>query len=220
MRKKEVLARLLRAGGGFRVATAVRGRSASELHVLAYHRILPAVSDAEYPFDVELISADPEQFDWQMSWLAKNFTPVSVSDVADSLDKGKALPAGAVVVTFDDGYMDNYVHAFPVLKSRGIPACIFLSTEYVGTFRPYWFESVAQVLMSAPAQSVRIPAVDEMLPRAGKRGTRREDIRWVLSVLKRLPDELRRANMAALELQVNGAGDAAARFGAHAMDWT
>ncbi len=220
MRKKELLARLVRACGGIRVATAVRGRSTGELLVLAYHRVLPVVSETEYPFDVELVSADPEQFDWQMSWIAKHFTPVSVSEIVDCLDKGKSLPAGAVAVTFDDGFMDNYTYAFPVLRSRSIPACVFLSTEYVGTYRPYWFEAVAQVLMNAPVRSVRLPVVDELLPRADERRIRREDVRMVLSVLKRLPDELRRANMDALEPHVSGELDAGVGFGAHAMDWT
>ena len=177
MRKKEVCARLLRAIGGTRAATALRRRSRSELLVLAYHRILPTEPETEYPFDIELISADPEQFGWQMSWISEHFTPMAVSEIVDCLENGRSLPAGAVAVTFDDGFIDNYTHAFPVLRSRNIPACVFLSTEYVGKFRPYWFEAIAQLLMSAPVGSVRLPAIDALLPRADERRIRREDIR-------------------------------------------
>jgi len=220
MRKKEVFARLLRAIGGTRAATAMRRRSRSELLVLAYHRILPTEPEAEYPFDIELVSADPEQFDWQMSWISEQFTPMAVSEIVDCLENGRALPAGAVAVTFDDGFIDNYTHAFPVLRSRSIPACIFLSTEYVGKVKPYWFESIAQLLMSAPVRSIRVPAIDVLLPRADERRIRREDIRLTLSELKRLPDELRRSNMDALEPRLRGLIDARNGFGAHAMDWS
>ena len=154
-----------------------------------------------------------------MSWISEQFTPMAVSEIVDCLENGRALPAGAVAVTFDDGFIDNYTHAFPVLRSRNIPACIFLSTEYVGKFKPYWFEAIAQLLMSAPVGSVRLPAIDVLLPRADERRIRREDIRLTLSELKRLPDELRRSNMDALEPQMRGLIDARVGFGAHAMDW-
>lgn len=220
MRKKEVLARLLRASGAIRVATSLRGRSTSELLVLAYHRVLPAVPEAEYPFDIELVSADPEQFDWQMSWVSRNFTPMAVSEIVDCLENGRVPPAGAVAVTFDDGFMDNYTYAFPVLRNRDVPACIFLSTDYVGTCKAYWFEAVAQALLNAPVRSIRVPVLDTLLPSADERRIRREDIRRVLSELKRLPDELRRANMDAMEPQFRGLVDATVGFGAHAMNWS
>lgn len=220
LRKKEILARVLRASGAIRAATSLRGRSTSELLVLAYHRVLPAVSEAKYPFDIELVSADPEQFDWQMSWVSRNFTPMAVSEIVDCLETGRCLPAGAVAITLDDGFMDNYTYAFPVLRKRNIPACIFLSTDYVGTDEPYWFEAVAQALLRAPVRSLRVPAIDSLLPRADERRIRREDIRRVLSELKRLPDELRRANLEALKPQIRGLIDSTIGFGAHAMNWS
>lgn len=220
MRKKEVLARLLRASGAIRATTLLRGRARSELLVLAYHRVLPAVSEAEYPFDIELVSTDPEQFDWQMKWVSRHFTPMSVSEIVGCLDSGRPLPAGAVAITFDDGFMDNHTHAFPVLRDRQVPACIFLSTDYVGTHTAYWFEAVAQILLKAPVQSIRVPVMDSLLPRGNERRVRREDIRQVLSELKRLPDEIRRANLEALEPQVRGLVDARVGHGAHAMDWS
>ena len=220
VRKKELLARLLRACGGFRLAASARGRSAGELLVLAYHRILPVTPEPDYPFDVELISADPEQFDWQMAWISRHFTPVSVSEIVDCLDRGKSLPAGAVAVTFDDGFIDNYTHAFPVLRARNIPACVFLSTDYVGDNSPYWFEAVAQLLMSAPARSVQLRAIAQLLPRADDHVMRREDVRLVLSELKRLPDEARRSSLDALEPQMRGLATTRVGTGAHAMNWS
>lgn len=203
-----------------RIATALRRRSTNELLVLAYHRVLPAESETEYPFDIDLVSANPEQFDWQMSWISEQFTPMAMTEIVDCLENRRSLPSGAVAVTFDDGFMDNYTHAYPVLRSRNIPACIFLSTDYVGKNRPYWFEAIAQVLMSAPVRSIRLPAIQEPLPRSDEHSRRREDVRLALSELKRLPDDLRRLNMDVLEPQVRGLSDVRVGFGAQAMDWS
>ena len=219
MRKKELLAGFLRATGGFRVATALYARLKQELIVLAYHRVLPLNSESEYPYDVELVSADMDEFDWQMSWISKNFNLVSVSEIADCVGQGRPLPAGSVAVTFDDGFIDNYTHAYPVLRRHAIPACVFLSTEFVGTKEPYWFEAVAQVLMRSPVGAVRLPAMPLPLPRAEARVIRREDVRHTLSALKKLPDDLRRRNMEALQQQAGNLIDATLGAGAHAMSW-
>lgn len=220
VRKKEVLAKLLRACGGLRVATAARRRASGELLVLAYHRVLPTIPESQYPFDIELVSANPEQFDWQMAWISRHFTPLSVSEIVDCLDKKKQLPAGAVAVTFDDGFADNYTHAFPVLRTRRIPACVFLSTDYIGSDRPYWFEAIAGLLMAAPVRSVKLPSLGHALPRADEHAIRREDIRLALSELKRMPDEVRRSSLGALGLQMHGPADARVGEGAHAMNWS
>ena len=214
-----MLARLLRAVGGLGALASIRARSTQALVVLAYHRVLPTVHESEYPYDLELISADVEHFDWQMAWLSRNFNVVPVSAIAESMQSGRSLPAGSVAVTFDDGFVDNYSHAFPVLRSRRIPACIFLSTDFVGTTEPYWFEAVAQVLMSAPVGTLRLPAVRSPLPSGATREVRREDIRQLLTVLKRLPDAERRTNMEALQRQAGNLIDATLGFGAHALNW-
>jgi peptidoglycan/xylan/chitin deacetylase (PgdA/CDA1 family) len=145
---------------------------------------------------------------------------LSVSEIVDCLDKKKQLPAGAVAVTFDDGFADNYTHAFPVLRTRRIPACVFLSTDYIGSDRPYWFEAIAGLLMAAPVRSVKLPSLGHALPRADEHAIRREDIRLALSELKRMPDEVRRSSLGALGLQMHGPADARVGEGAHAMNWS
>jgi hypothetical protein len=55
----------------------MRSRVVRDLRVLAYHRVLPELNEATFPFDIELISATEAEFDWQMAYVAQNFEPVS-----------------------------------------------------------------------------------------------------------------------------------------------
>src|SRR4051794_21175624 len=74
--------------------------------ILRYHSIQddPAARGLIGPGIVH--SAD--DFRRQMRWLAKEYQPVSLDDVAESLREGRPLPARGVLVTFDDGYHDNH----------------------------------------------------------------------------------------------------------------
>lgn len=92
--------------------------------ILMYHSI-----SNEDPDNSLLVP--PSMFDEQMAWLANNnFTAMSLDDVLDSMTTGK-LPKRPVVVTFDDGYADNYTEAFPILKKHNLKGTFFIITDYV-----------------------------------------------------------------------------------------
>jgi peptidoglycan/xylan/chitin deacetylase (PgdA/CDA1 family) len=54
-----------------------------------------------------------------------------------------------VVVTFDDGYQDNFTVAYPILKKYEIPATIFVTTSFIGTTRTFWWDQVYAILRNA-----------------------------------------------------------------------
>jgi len=71
----------------------------------------------------------PEQFDNHMHALIQNgYTPISLEQIEQSLLYNKTLPKNAVAITLDDGFADNYTHAFPILIKHKIPASIFLAS--------------------------------------------------------------------------------------------
>jgi peptidoglycan/xylan/chitin deacetylase (PgdA/CDA1 family) len=73
----------------------------------------------------------PEEFQKQMDYLLKeNYNVISLDELIISLKK-KEISQKAVVLTFDDGFEDNYFNAFPVLKKYNFPATIFLSTGFI-----------------------------------------------------------------------------------------
>lgn len=113
-------------------ATAVSNPPLRRLRVpvLMYHYIStpPPGSDA-----IRLdLSVTPENFTRQMEWLRqKGFTSITPSDLVNALQRGTRLPAHPVLITFDDGYIDAYTNAFPILKSFGFKGTFFLITNFV-----------------------------------------------------------------------------------------
>lgn len=93
--------------------------------VLNYHR----VSD----IDGNALIVTVGEFDAQMKWLAdEGYEAITADELADFLERGTKLPRKPVLITFDDGYADNYENAFPILQKYGHKALVFLITDYIG----------------------------------------------------------------------------------------
>ena len=61
----------------------------------------------------------------------KNFNTVSLQQLYDYMNEGIDIPKNSVVLTFDDGYLDNWVFAFPLLKKYGYTGTIYVNPEFV-----------------------------------------------------------------------------------------
>lgn len=186
--KREQMSRVFGALGLSRAVGALRSVIVRDLRVLAYHRVLPRFDEQTFAFDVELVSAFQAEFEWQMAYLARHFQPVSCQQVVDALYHGKALPRRAVMVTFDDGFRDNYEVAFPVLKRLGMPALFFLSTGYIGGKQLFWFDRVVHLLLRSTVPSLRLDALDLTLKLPNNANIRRDAARQVLRRLKLASD--------------------------------
>jgi len=75
----------------------------------------------------------PESFERQMNYLKKgNYNVMGLGELVDILEKKQPISAKTVVISFDDGYADNFIFAWPILKRCGFPATIFLTTGLAG----------------------------------------------------------------------------------------
>ena len=92
--------------------------------ILAYHRVHPQPAT-----DTPTLS--PEVFRRQMRILSTRWKPIPLSDLVLCLETKKPLPPRAVVVTFDDGTEDNFIHAFPILLENRIPATVFMIADNI-----------------------------------------------------------------------------------------
>ena len=112
----------------------LQSRTSPVCTIFVYHR----VNDDRDPF---FYAMPVSRFRAEMEYLVKNFHVVSLDQVA-----GGQLPSNgnkySVAVTFDDGYRDNFLHAFPILQKLGIPATIFLTTGYIDSGELPWYDQV------------------------------------------------------------------------------
>lgn len=112
------------------------------LNVLAYHRVFVPPGPG-YPFAPDTISASFQQFDAQLRFASEHFNVINFEILSDILDSGEALPRNSLIITFDDGYADNYTIAFRLLKKYGLSATVFVSTSFIESGKPFWFDEVA-----------------------------------------------------------------------------
>ena len=104
-------------------------RGAATNVVFALHRVLPDRGEMR-GYDRNL-SLRASSFDRFLDFLSHDFQIVSLDDFISQWRSGTA--EGLASITFDDGWIDNYQYAFPLLVKRGIPATIFLPTSLIGT---------------------------------------------------------------------------------------
>ncbi|MCQ2969864.1 MAG: polysaccharide deacetylase family protein [Clostridium sp.] len=93
-----------------------------KIPILMYHSI-----SSDDPDNSLMVS--PELFNEQMTWLSNNgFTTMSLEEVYEAFQTGN-VPVKPVAITFDDGYTDNYIKAYPILKDYGMKATFFIITN-------------------------------------------------------------------------------------------
>lgn len=94
--------------------------------VVMYHSI------AQYAAS-PLNNVRPDSFERQMAFLKnKGYNVISVADYIQGMKAHKNFDHRTVVITFDDGFEDNFLDAYPILKKYGFPATIFMPSDHVG----------------------------------------------------------------------------------------
>jgi peptidoglycan/xylan/chitin deacetylase (PgdA/CDA1 family) len=176
--------------------------------VLMYHRVLTAEERHAAGSHPALI-VDRDTFERHMALLKKRFTVLSIDEFAAHLEERRPFPASACVITFDDGWRDNYDNALPILARYDLPSLIFLPMNYIGATRVFWQEALVQLLCQAIAKYRSEPgwrpAIDPILkavnldgvldvtdrdPKPSVIGVVTNQKRWTRDVLERLVAEL------------------------------
>ncbi|MGY4828961.1 polysaccharide deacetylase family protein [Sphaerotilaceae bacterium SBD11-9] len=104
--------------------TGVKHDRYQTIPILCYHRVGNSTSK---------MTVSSAAFAEQLEWLVKNdYRVLRLQDVAAFIDGKQAVPARSVVLTFDDGYESYYRYAYPLLKKHGMPATVFLYSDFVG----------------------------------------------------------------------------------------
>lgn len=165
--KREFLARGLRGLGIVRLLEHLARRPG--LLVLTYHRIGdPSAS----PYYAPVASATPDALEAELVTLRRTHRVIGVEEAADLADRGFPTKEPLALVTFDDGYRDNFEAALPVLISQSIPAAFFLPTAFISTPRLPWWDHIAYVINTTSVPLLRLDwprALDVDLERIPRR---------------------------------------------------
>ena len=133
------------------------------LIILNYHRL--GNSD-ETPFDSGVFSATAEQFESHLAYLKRRFHMATLEEVFAMMD-GDAPKGTSVLITFDDGYLDNYTTAFPILRSHGVQAVFFLPTAFIGTGKLPWWDVIACMIKQSVKKRIHLeypePAIFDLV---------------------------------------------------------
>jgi len=152
--------------------------------ILLYHQVTDEVNQSWSLGPVALYD-----FENQIRYLCQRYEVVSLDKLGQSIQEGKALSQRTAVITFDDGYKGNYLHAYPILKKYNVPATIFLATGYIGTGNMFWTDKVRYIILNTPLETLNL----------GKLGTyslknssdRLQASSQVVSTLKQLPEQIK-----------------------------
>ena len=120
--------------------------SAGTLVILTYHRILPHAERRTTTSRPMILSA--ELFDRQMAKLARRYRVLSQEEVFEHFRTRRPFPDRAILVTFDDGYADNFEHALPILSRHSIPATFFLTTGPIDRQDYLWWDELGSALLA------------------------------------------------------------------------
>ena len=113
--------------------------------ILMYHRIALAHDKQKNLLDSNVVSVSLEDFEKQMKHLSKNGNVITFDEFLDCYKK-KGLTKDSVIITFDDGYKDNYLYAYPVLRKYKLSATISLTTGHINSNKLFWWDKIAYII--------------------------------------------------------------------------
>ncbi len=123
-----------------RLKTLVKRLIRNKAVVLVYHRIAEPMSD------IWGIAVSPNNFESHLQILKSNYNVVPLNELVDNIYK-KKIKRNTVAITFDDGYVDNYLVAKPLLEKYNLPATFFIASGYLDNGREFWWDRLESLLL-------------------------------------------------------------------------
>ncbi|MCC6419344.1 MAG: polysaccharide deacetylase family protein [Gemmataceae bacterium] len=144
----------------------IRRLQARSLAVVMYHGVTTA------PLPVfNWCQLAVAEFARQAALLARAYTVLPLSEVAERLHREAPLPERTACLTFDDGFRNVLTTAYPILERHRLPATVFLVTGHMDTRQPAWPDRLFYALMTTPREEVCLDGVRWPLTTPGERAT-------------------------------------------------
>ncbi len=135
--------------------------------IVAYHSVVPP---DRKPLQDHLLTVLAETFEAQMEFLARHRKVISLDALAQMLEEGRSADPGSVVITFDDGYLDNLEIAAPILARHGFPATVFLATGYIERGENMWVDELCCAFRERTGHLLELPDASFDLSVSGEAG--------------------------------------------------
>lgn len=180
---------------------APRGR-ASGLAVVTFHRVLPDAALREYPLRQLAVSVD--ELTWFVELLRREYTCGTLVEAHRRWLEGERPERPLLAITFDDGQLDNYEHARPVLDRAGVKASFFVPVDAVAGGPALWHDRLAFALQALLGRDRRSGASLCRDLGAADAGDDRQQLLATLRRTKRLPPAERLAVVKRLEAEIGG----------------
>ncbi len=179
---KQSLLNLMQMTGAFDLMRLISRHRAL---ILTYHRFR-----AEGHDDGEKTSA--REFARQLEYLTEHYKVVPLSRIVEHLQQREPLPSRLAAITIDDGYLDAYEVAYPLLRRYGVTASLFVVTEFADRKSWIWTDKARFLTRQAAPQwlTTKIRESELWLSLSGA-AERRDASERINSILKQLPDELK-----------------------------
>jgi len=143
--------------GAHRLVAAFWGKSS--ITVISYHRVTNT-EEPDFPY-YRGGSISPDMFKRHMAFVGEHYSVISLKQLIDFVQNAATLPPRPLLITFDDGYLDNYIHAYPVLREFDFPAVVFLMTGAInGSVEPWW-EQCSYFFHLTCLDSATLPLIGE-----------------------------------------------------------
>lgn len=104
-----------------------------------------------------------DTFSGILKYFLRYFNPISLEQLEGYYYRGKSLPPNPMFLTFDDGFANNYFHAFPILKKYNCPAVIFISTNLIDNKNGYWVERLEYSIYYTEQKQLQICIQDNTI---------------------------------------------------------
>lgn len=153
--------------------------------ILFYHRFCIGSNDPH-----QLPHLDIREFSIQMRHIKRWYRVITMDELADRLADKTNFVSPFIVITIDDGYLNNYTLAYPVLKALGLPALIYLTTGFIGTNKAPWVDDLVDMLFLTKEETLRLPELfGEKILNISTRSQKGDVIKILFKVMLRLEHE-------------------------------
>jgi peptidoglycan/xylan/chitin deacetylase (PgdA/CDA1 family) len=136
-----------------RLASTLWPLRSSGLYCFNFHRIGNA-KDAQ--FDPCVYSCDADNFEKYLEFFQENFRIIDLNELYSIIKIGEPIKERLALITFDDGYRDNYDVAYPILKRMAIPAIFFVTTSLIGSNVVPWWDEIAWHVRKLAGQTFKL----------------------------------------------------------------